>query len=589
MAVIDNLFVRLGWKYDPRGLKKFQNGIERVRGRLDGMRNALAVPGAALTAGLGIIGKNIYDFEKSMRVLQATSQATGKDFEAMRKQARELGATTEFSATDAANAQVLLAQAGFKTNQILKATPTILNLASAGQLSMAEASELAANQINAFGLDVSEVRRVADVMAEAARSANTTVKQLGPAFRQVAPLAAKLGLNIERTASMIAVLRNNGLKAEQAGTALRAIFSRLQKPTTDAANAMRELGLDSEEIFALAQAGKVEAVFRKLGKAGLTTAGAIRIFGEEAGVGAIIMTEQIAKTEALTEKFGDAAGTAEEMSRIQNEGLVGAIRNVISRIVEMQLALGDSGLTKYIQIAANWLGKFADWFRTSPRWLKNFISILLIAGPVLLGLVGTIGLLSVALGALGVTLNLAFGWWLIGILAVVAAAVSLVTYWDEIVAYFQSFNAELKDLIGFNFTDNPLVNSFKFFIGLLSDAWEILTNIGGWIASITGVSGLFDDWFGDPERGSALERSGGEEQGFWRRVISGGDKRLAGETPAPPSNSTANTNTDNSVQVGEIKVTTPATDGRSFAREMLEGLRSENLNAVDAFDSEVAA
>ena len=181
-TVLDELVVRLGAEIDLSKFRQFETRLNRVQQKMRSVGDAAIRVGGVLTAPLVLAGKTIFDFEVAMNQLQATLGVTDEKMSSLRDQAKELGRTTQFSASQVADAQNQLAQSGFSVNEILASTPDVLNLAAAGQLSMAEAAKLTANQLRAFGLDVSDADRVTDVLAATATKTNTSVRELGPAF-----------------------------------------------------------------------------------------------------------------------------------------------------------------------------------------------------------------------------------------------------------------------------------------------------------------------------------------------------------------------------------------------------------------------
>jgi TP901 family phage tail tape measure protein len=139
--------------------------------------------------------KTAGDFEAAMNRVAGITRATGVEFQQLENLAKELGATTQFSASQAADAMGFLAMAGFDTNQIISALPGTLELAAAGNLDLARAADIASNVLTGYGLQAEEVGRVNDVLALASISANTNVEQLGNAFKFVAPVASAMGVS----------------------------------------------------------------------------------------------------------------------------------------------------------------------------------------------------------------------------------------------------------------------------------------------------------------------------------------------------------------------------------------------------------
>ena len=165
----------------------------------------LGVAGAALKVGM--------DFEEGMSKVQAISGATGEDFNNLREQARELGATTRFSATEAASGMEYLAMAGFETNEIMSAMPGLLDLAASSGMDLGRAADIASNIISGFNMEADEAGRVADVLAKGASTANTSVEQLGGAMKYAAPVASTLGLEMEGLTASVGFMSDAGRNA----------------------------------------------------------------------------------------------------------------------------------------------------------------------------------------------------------------------------------------------------------------------------------------------------------------------------------------------------------------------------------------
>ena len=408
-TILETFAVQILFKGDRRALDRWEQGFKKVNMQLNSVARTAAVAGGALTAALFGVGRTIVGFEQTMNNLQALLNASSAEMEELREQALEFGSATAFSASQVGEAQTELALVFGDVEKTLKALPDVLNLASAGQLSMGEAAKLVGNQMNAFGLTVNDVGHITDVLAKAASSGATTVRELGPAFAQVAAGANTAGLSIERTTAFIVALRDIGLRAEQAGTALRNIIVRLttSRPPQDFLDALNSIEVSFEELKRLAQRGEYEEIFRRLGDAGLDAATAISIFGTEGFSAGGNLTDSISKVEELTESLIGAEGWAERMRLIQEQGLPGAVAAFRSALEGLQLSLGEAGLTGWIAKAADTLRGFVVWLRNADGWVKTTMAIVLASGPVLLGLAVFLKLVTFALSGLVPLLKIA--------------------------------------------------------------------------------------------------------------------------------------------------------------------------------------
>ncbi|WGD88813.2 phage tail tape measure protein [Bacillus subtilis] len=184
------------------------------------------------------------DFEKQMSKVQAISGGSAAEIAKLREQAKELGATTVFTASQAADAQGFLAMAGFKVNDIYDAMPGMLSLAAAGQLELGEAADITSNIMSAFALKAKESGHASDVIAYAAANANTNVEQMGEAMKFLAPNANSLGWGMEESAAAIMAFGDAGLQGSIAGQAFGTSLIRLASPTGKASKLVKKLGFD---------------------------------------------------------------------------------------------------------------------------------------------------------------------------------------------------------------------------------------------------------------------------------------------------------------------------------------------------------
>lgn len=222
------------------GLKKVSSiaktGIATTVTAISGMSTALA----------GVVGYSIKvgsSFEAGMSKVQAVSGASNEQLQRLSDKAKEMGATTKFSATEAADAMNYMAMAGWKTEDMLNGIDGIMNLAAASGEDLATTSDIVTDALTAFGLSASDSTHFADVLAAASSNANTNVSMMGETFKYVAPVAGSLGYSAEDCAVAIGLMANSGIKASQSGTALRSMFSRLAKPSKEVKEAMEKLNI----------------------------------------------------------------------------------------------------------------------------------------------------------------------------------------------------------------------------------------------------------------------------------------------------------------------------------------------------------
>lgn len=343
--------------------KDFKNKMQDARGQMQGMRGqagatamamqgiatASAVVGTAVVGAIGASVKVAADFEQSMARVKAISGATEGEFAQLEDKAKELGATTAFSASQASEGMSYLAMAGFKANQIIGSMPSVLNLASASQMDLGRSADIVSNIMTGFGLTADDTGMAVDVLVQTMTTANTDLEQLGLAMKYVAPVANALGIDINDTATAIAFMSNAGIQGSNAGTALRASLLQLAKPTGQAEDAISELGLQiknsSGEMKPLPEL--IGHINEKMG--GLTkaqkTAYASMLVGTEASAGFIAMLEQGEdKFKSYSDTLEQSGGRAEEVARIQRDTLKGAIDELTSALEGLGIAVGTTFL-----------------------------------------------------------------------------------------------------------------------------------------------------------------------------------------------------------------------------------------------------
>ena len=186
------------------------------------------LPVTGVVTGLGTAAvKTAADFDSAMSRVAAVSGATGSDFDSLRDKAREMGAKTKFSATEAADAMNYMAMAGWKTEDMLSGIEGVMYLAAASGEDLATTSDIVTDALTAFGLTAADSGHFADVLAAASSNANTNVSMMGETFKYCAPVAGALGFSVEDTAEAIGLMGNAGIKASQAGTSMRSIMTNL--------------------------------------------------------------------------------------------------------------------------------------------------------------------------------------------------------------------------------------------------------------------------------------------------------------------------------------------------------------------------
>lgn len=334
-------------------LDKNAGKAERSSKLLGAAFSGLAGPLVATTAavfGLQRSITTIAGFEHSMSQVSAITRASTADLERMRDVAKDLGASTEFSASQAADGLKFLGQAGFTASEAVAAIPAVLDLATASAMGLAEAADISSNIMSGFGLQANEAAAAADVLAAAASRSNTDVVQLGDAMKFAAPVAASLKISMSDTASAIGVLSDAGIQGSQAGTGLRAVLATLVKPAKEGQRALAAMGLTIKDVNP--ETKSLAEIFQLLRSRGLNAQAAMMLFGREAASAGLALASSSKHLGDLSDEMRDVNGEAKRMADTMRDNLRGDLDNVASAAEGLIIAIGEAGLTAALRAAA---------------------------------------------------------------------------------------------------------------------------------------------------------------------------------------------------------------------------------------------
>lgn len=373
-----------------RDLREAGDRLERTNGRVDqsiqgvnrgfGNTSGILTAVGSAVAALGIVelGKNMLmtarDFEAGMNNIEEKTNATAAQMEVLREAALQMGQSTAFSATEAADAMGELAAMGVETNSIVGILPDVLNLASAAQVDLARSAQITTETLGQFGLGIEESTRVVDLLAAVGDSSSITLEQLASSMVKAGPAASSFGVGMEETAAALAVMAQGGVKAEIAGTALAGMFRRLMVPVGDGSKAMTEAGLAAADFVRVTADGREEfigvaAAIDLLNNAGVSSTQMMRILGAEAGVNLVgLVGAGGDAVRDMSESFGEAS-TAAEQAQTQMKGLPGAILLAKSAFEGLSLAITDLGIT---DLADKSLRALADTLNDVSRNVESF-------------------------------------------------------------------------------------------------------------------------------------------------------------------------------------------------------------------------
>lgn len=434
------------------------------------------------------------EFESQMFRVQAISGATGDQLQMLTDQAMDLGASTSFSAKEAALGMEQLASAGFTVEEIYEAMPGLLDLAASSGADLATASEIAASAVRGFGLEAADTGYVADLFAEAAARTNAQVEDMGQAMKYIAPVAHAMGLEIGETAAAVGILSDAGIKGSQAGTTLRGALTRLTKPTKDATAVMKQYGMSFYD--ANGNMLSMEGIIGQLeqGLSGLTqqqrNQALTTLFGQEALSGMLVLLEAgPEKLAELTEGLNGAEGAAKEMADVMLDNTAGALEEFGGAIETAAINIQQI-LAPVVKNVVQWLTELVNAFNNLDKGTQSaivaFLGIAAAVGPVLLILSKLIGaFLSVKKYFSGImtafsagkgiiaALGGSFGPILLIIAAVVAAIVGLKAAWDTNFGGIREKTAEMADSLQsmFNNMISMLQSWGNFFLGLWESDW----------------------------------------------------------------------------------------------------------------------
>lgn len=371
-------------------------------------------------------------FEQSMARVQAVSGASGEELERLRQAAISLGATTAYSASEAATGMGLLAEAGYSTEDILTAIPGVMTLAAAGQMDLADAAGVTTSLLRDFGLTAGDTGRLVDVLAKASQDSNGTVADFGAALSAVAPLASGMGVSLEETTAALAALGDAGVTGGAAGSQLKEMLETLSSPSAEAAAKLQELGVSVKDstghLLPLGQIiGQLETSFYGLSEAQQNEAASLLV-GKNAASGLLTLIANGSGTlDTYTRSLQNAGGTAAGMASTQMDTFKGAVESLKSALEGAGIIIGDA-LLPAIRMVAEFLTGLVSIFNNLDPALRNAIITFGLVATAILTIGSTIATLSAAMEVLGIAINASFP--LIGAISLVIGGLTAA------VAYF---------------------------------------------------------------------------------------------------------------------------------------------------------
>lgn len=364
---LDNLY-----RFSKRTNQSFLSSVNKMDAFADKTFSFMAKGAAATSAGItGALAASTAagaSFESQMSTVQAISQASETEMARLKALAKQMGIETKFSATEAGQGLEYMAMAGWEVDSMLAGLPGIMNLAAASGEDLGQVSDIVTDAMTAFNLEASRSAEFADVLAQASARSNTDVATMGQTFKYVAPVAGALGFSIQDTATAIGLMANAGIKGEQAGTSLRAMFTRIVKPTAEVEAAMSRIGLTVSNSDGSMRS--LDEILRDLrtGFAGLSeserASTAASLAGQEAMSGMLALINASGEDyEKLSDSIYHAKGAAEEMAGVRMDNLKGDVTLLKSSAEGAGIAIYEGlsePLREGVQTGTEWLNSFTE-------------------------------------------------------------------------------------------------------------------------------------------------------------------------------------------------------------------------------------
>lgn len=403
-----------GLRNAQKRLKAFSAGVKTLGTNLIKVSAAVATP--------LVIGTTVFaSFEQQMARVRALTGATGRAFDRLADEAKRLGETTVFSASQAAEAMSFFALAGFDVAEILEAIGPTLNLAAAGQLEIAQAADIAAKIMAGMGIEANRLGEAVDVLTKAMTTANTDLTMLGDAMKFVGPIAKSAGIAFEEIVAAIQLLSNAGIQGEMAGTTLRGALLSLTSPSEQARETLDKLGV--RVLDAQGNVRSLADIISDLnrGMAGLGTGQRLDVLGkvfqarQAAGV-AELLAQGAPKLREFTAALQDSGGVAQRIADVQLNTLRGTVTILKSALEGLGIAVGES-LVAPLRVVAHVATRVVA---ATAQWVRANRSLVVLVAAAALG----VGAMGVGLFALGIAGQVAA--FAIGGLAVVVGGITAV-------------------------------------------------------------------------------------------------------------------------------------------------------------------
>jgi TP901 family phage tail tape measure protein len=465
-------------------LKNINTRIGKLGSSMAGLGTRMMGVGAAMAAPIALATRQFASFDDAIRATAAVSQASGAALQSMNDRARELGATTSFTAVQVANLMTELGRAGFKPDEINAMTGAVLDLARATGTDAALSAGIMAATLRQFGLGAEDATHAADMLTFAANATFNTVEKLGESLKYAGPVAKSLGMSMEDTLAILGALGNVGIQGSEAGTALRRLGvisagagEKLQElfgvSNTDAAGNLKPLIQILDEINEATKSMTVAERTKRMAEA----------FGLLGITSANVLSGSAASVTDLRDRMDQMSGTARKTAKEMDAGLGGSFRIALSAIEGTALAIGDAlapSLQKTIDFIGQTAGAITAFVKENQAMVVSItqgIAAFIAAGAALLVIGKTLAVVSGIIAAVTSPIGLIVA----GVVALVAAVGGATGVFAQLAGIAsQTFGGIYDALAGGDLT------------GAMDILWAGL--VAGWTRGVATLMGYADPW-----------------------------------------------------------------------------------------------
>lgn len=516
-SIMEKAAARFGRGAD-KAFRRASRSATKFKGITTGILKA-----ATITKGLGLLQRGLsnvttgfIEFEKAARGATVRFKDIGPDaanfdqqMKLIRKSAREAGATTEFTAAQAAKALDFLARAGFKSTEAMGSLRSMINLSTATGEDFASVADMSSDLLGAFGLNadntaekIRNLNRVNDVLVKTANSANVTIETMFETMKVAAPIGRKLGIEIEEIAALTAVMGNAGIKGTMAGTALKNSFLNLSTQSPKVVKMLDAIGVRIDD--GQGNMRKFSDILEDVGK-NIKNLGTLdqakvldTLFGKRAIAGASNLIDSISEVKQFEQTLKDAGKTSEKTADIMRQSLDARLKALGSAATEFGFKLltafekrGAKGIDSLTDAIRNFdpqpIIDFFEGVATGLKFIFKWRTEILTVIGVFLALKAALAVAAVAMGVLNIAMALnPIGLIVLAVAAAIAGFVALVVRIDDVVGFFKKLPLVIRLIV---FPLELLVNTIKLIIDGIGTVGRFLGFLGDDEESADGAAG----------------------------------------------------------------------------------------------------